>query len=127
MFYNFANKKFIMYVLVTHIEGTTKDTVDQYGNYKSWIDYWTKHSIIVPPEICPCCNNFITNSNPLVGAHVKNNTDNRIYIIPCCQKCNVKYRKTRVLSPKDLQSRTFSLSEDLLVPCPSNYSNHNIL
>lgn len=75
----------------------------------SWIEYWEKHSCYSLPVYCPDCHEFITSFNPLVGAHVKKvySSDNNIYIVPVCKKCNT-------IAATD--NHRFYCSENLLVP-----------
>ena len=66
-------------------------------NGMSWIDYWVSKMKYPIPDICPCCKEKTTDTNPMVGAHVVkvidiNAVGRKFYIIPTCKNCNDTYK-----------------------------------
>lgn len=80
-------------VIVKHAPGTSEDSSPS----KSWISFWEENTKCKIPQRCPCCNCIITEKNPAEGAHVFKVIDvcsppRQKYIVPTCQKCNLKYK-----------------------------------
>lgn len=75
-------------VAVRNIKGTSKERYAYSKGYPSWLEYWKHKSRFSFPSYCQC----VDCSNPAeVGAHVmKVYGNNAWYIIPLCQKCNMK-------------------------------------
>ena len=89
-------------VYIVNVYGSSNDkSYKEYGDYKSWIDYWKKkHSLHKIPTSCTIngCDETIDEDNQIVGAHVyictkeKNKYiahTNKIYIAPICNSCNI--------------------------------------
>lgn len=99
-------------ISVFHIPNTKKDIAEKYG-YKSWVDYWkikSKHSF---PQKCPCCGKSFTMTNYAVGSHVVNYKTDQVYIMPCCNNCNVKNTSENKLPT------IYDVEEKLLIEHPS--------
>jgi len=75
----------------------------------TWIEYWEKHSGYQLQDFCRDCRKKVTSDNPFVGAHVKkiNSSDNSIYIVPTCDRCNKQGKSGE---------REFIVAEEILVP-----------
>jgi len=72
------------------------------SDYKSWLDYWKKHTGRIPRE----CSVEDCHNKDLVGAHVEKvaGKDKDRYIVPICNSCNSR-------------TETFNVTEEL-VPAP---------
>ncbi len=84
-------------VLVCHDTFTSSDTAP---SGETWIDYWKKHKQKDLPTTCPCCNEGVSESNPMVGAHVLKVSEildpkRPHYITPTCKSCNDTYKCTK--------------------------------
>lgn len=100
-------------VKVIHTINTTRDSSENY-NYKTWIEYWNSNSSMLLPQECPFCKQKFTKDNFIVGAHVATTNNWETYIVPCCNRCNLKYSKKQTGTLK-----VFNIDEQLLVRHPS--------
>lgn len=102
-----------MWLKVLHTINTTRDSSVNY-HYKTWIEYWNSNTSTPLPLECPFCKRNFTKDNYVVGAHVVTTNNWKTYIVPCCNRCNLKYSKKQEGTLK-----VFDISEQLLVSHPS--------
>lgn len=100
---------------VKNVNGSSSVSPKAPSPFKSWIEYWQKHSEITLERYsrykCPACKNH-TYGKDFHGSHVTKYPgfiDKSWYILPLCQSCNNK------------RDEVFDIGDiDLLIPMPSN-------
>ena len=91
--------------MVLHNRNGTSDTSPECPNCGPWVRHWEALTRALRPEAGDCavegCNGLDKEGNkqPIEGCHVniKDDDDERVFIIPLCKGCNGKHGKEIVL------------------------------
>ena len=106
-------------IQVKHMEGSSKYEPKLFNTWKEyWEDKMSPMTFPSQKEKCACCQEY-TSPQDFVGAHVKEESSNNMYIYPLCKTCNGKYgirkEESPVFSVMKAMCADFSLSEARIV------------